>query len=103
MLDAGYIGDELTGAGFALAGVHTHTAPESVERLWRLLLAERERRQLVILSADCGQSIRQPLSDLLDQRPLPPVLVLPDPASGGGPDDVVGEALEALGVEATPR
>jgi len=103
MLDASYIGDELTGTGFALAGVHAHTAPDSEERVWRLLLAERERRALVMLSADCARGIAERLTALLESSPVPPVVILPGPETGGGPDAVIREALEALGIEELPR
>lgn len=99
MLEASYIGDELTGTGFRLAGIHAHTAPESPERLRRLVLDERERRELVLLSADCAPRIQQWLEELLVSRPLPPVVILPAPGSGGAPDPVIGGALAALGIE----
>lgn len=103
MLDACFIGDELTGAGFALAGVRSHPAPGSTEGLWRLVLAERERRQLVVLSAECGRPIREKLSQLLESHPLPPIVVLPGPAPADGPDGTIGEALDALGIEGISR
>ena len=103
MLDASYIGDELTGTGFALVGIRARPAPDTAEGVWRLLLRERERRALVMLSAECARGIGQRLAELLECRPLPPVVVLPDPEAGGGPDDVIRNALAALGVEGMSR
>lgn len=103
MLDATYIGDELTGTGFKLVGIHAYPAPDSVERLWQLVLEERERRQLIMLSADCAHQIRQRLVELLDSHPLPPVVILPGSESGDGPVEVIGEALGALGIEGISR
>lgn len=98
MLEASYIGDDLTGTGFSLAGVRAHPVPDSVDQLWRLLLKERERRELVMLSADCARLIDEPLARLLEVRPVPPVVVLPA-AGRGGPGAVVASAFRALGIE----
>lgn len=99
MLDASYIGEDLTGTGLALVGIRAHPVPESTEQLWQLVLNERDRRQLVMLSADCARQIGEPLHALLETHPLPPVLVLPDPETGQGPDEVINEAFAALGIE----
>lgn len=97
MLNAGYIGDDLTGTGFRLAGVNVHPVPDSIEQLWQLIMKERKRRHLVILSADCAELIHEPLERLLTLHPLPPVVVLP--GTPGEPDAVVNAAFDALGLE----
>jgi len=103
MLDASYIGDELIGTGLALAGVRVHPAPGSTEALWELVVAERTRRQLVMIAADSAHAIRERLSLLLETEPMPPVVILPDAGMGGGPADVIDEAMKVLGLEALPE
>lgn len=99
MLDASFIGDELTATGFALVGIHTAAAPESRDRLWQLVLEERERRQLVMLSAECARRIRDRLDALIERQPVPPIVVLPDPGAAQATDGAIRDALDALGLE----
>lgn len=103
MLDASYIGDDLTGTGFSLVGFRVWPAPDSAEELWQLVVEERSRRHLVVLSSDSAGSIRDRLNRLLDTDPLPPVVVLPQSGADDNRGHVVAEAFRALGMEGLSR
>ena len=99
MLDASFIGDKLTGGGFALVGIRTPQVPETSDDLWRLILAERERRQLIMISAHCAARVADRLEQLIESRPVPPILVLADGDAELSTDSAIRKALTALGVE----
>lgn len=100
MLEASFIGDEITAGGFSLVGIRTRRAPDDIEALWRLILAECERRQLIMLSAACAGQVRARLDRLIEAQPIPPIVVLPDDESAPGFDSAITDALTTLGIEA---
>ena len=71
-----FIGDEVSAAGFRLAGVDVHVpAPERIADLFRRLTGES---QLVLITAEVAAWLPEDLLDrtLMAARPL--VLVVPD-------------------------
>lgn len=98
MLNALYIGDELTATGFRLVGLDVKPVPADVEALWALIQRERLSRQLIVLSESAAGPVRERIDLLLESEPLPPIVVLPE-----NPDYVdhsVLQARQTLGIEA---
>lgn len=97
MLDAVYIGDEVTGAGWRLAGIRTVVA-DAEEAADALAAACRQEAGLVLMGAGSAAGI--PGSELAARqragRPL--VLVVPD-VRGHEPPDVAATVNRAFGLE----
>ncbi len=93
-----FIGDELTGAGFRLAGIRVvEAAADTVEAAFRRALDDAP---LVILTADAAGDLPADLVEDAVGRADPPVAIVPA-ASGGPPlPDMEREVRAALGVEA---
>ena len=92
-----FIGDPVLGGGFRLIGIDVKPSPPSPDALWRLLNSERQNRQLIILSRPAAEPIRDRIDEMLETRPIPPIMILPEAA-----DDVdrsIVHARLALGLE----
>lgn len=92
-----FIGDELTGAGFGLAGLRVLEAiPEDLEADFRQAL---EDAPLVILTARAAAGLPQSLVRDAVRRAQPPVAIVPEAVGGPPLPDVAREVRAALGVE----
>lgn len=74
----GYVGEPVTAAGFALIGASTHTPPPEAGVVWPLLLELRAHTDLLLINRAHAECVAPRLAQLLNEEPLPPVLVLPD-------------------------
>lgn len=92
-----FIGDELTGAGFRLAGIRVvEAAADTVESVFRRALDDAP---LVILTAGVAADLPADLVEGAVGRAGPPVAIVPA-ASGGPPlPDMERKVRAALGVE----
>jgi vacuolar-type H+-ATPase subunit F/Vma7 len=72
-----YIGDAVTAAGLALAGVRTHVTPPRAEAVMQALDALHGEADLVILDQDCASAIEPGLQEMVRDRPQPPIVVIP--------------------------
>jgi vacuolar-type H+-ATPase subunit F/Vma7 len=97
MLNACFIGDTETAAGFGLVGVKTHALPADQRGLQRLVERERRTRDLIILSSDCRDRLGTELERLIGDNPLPPVITLPAEGSTKM-DGIITEAYHAIGL-----
>jgi vacuolar-type H+-ATPase subunit F/Vma7 len=93
-----YIGDEVTAAGFRLAGVETRvpTGPETTEVFQQ---AAADGAELVLLSARRARDLDAPALEaaLIATRPL--TAVVPDVMGRHAPPDIEHEVRLALGIE----
>ena len=92
-----FIGDELTGAGFRLAGIRVVEATaDVVEEVFRRAL---EDAPLIMLTAEVADTLPAALVEAAVGRADPPVAIVP--AAGAGPSlpDMEREVRAALGVE----
>lgn len=92
-----FIGDELTGAGFQLAGLQVLQAtPETLASGFRSAIA---RAPLVIITAEvAGQLPRAELDEAI-LRSRPPVTIVPAAVGGAEMPALEHEVRLALGVE----
>lgn len=91
-----FIGDEVTAAGFRLAGVAVHVPrPEQVRTLFNRLLAEAE---LVLITAEYAQRVPPNLLQAAQLRSRPPVLVMPDIRGRREPPDRGAALRRQLGM-----
>lgn len=92
-----FIGDELTGAGFRLAGIRVlQPDPDALEDVFRRVLQEAP---LVVVTAQIASELPAELVEEAVGLAQPPVAIVPA-ASGGPPlPDMEHEVRAALGVE----
>lgn len=92
-----FIGDELTGAGFRLAGLRVFEAsPENVESYFMQAL---EQAPLVIITARVSSGLPRSLVEDAVRRARPPVTIVPEAVGGPPLPDVEHDVRLALGVE----
>ncbi len=72
-----YVGEPVTATGFALIGASVHTPPVEARLVWPLLLKLRAHTDLLLLNRAHAECVASQLARLLNEAPLPPVLVLP--------------------------
>jgi vacuolar-type H+-ATPase subunit F/Vma7 len=94
-----YVGDEITAAGFRLAGVETRvTQPaEAGEALRQALAGDAE---CLLLSGQLADSVPPALLQQALEGIEPLFAVVPDVRGAGQPPDLVREVRNALGIEA---
>lgn len=91
-----FIGDEVTAAGFRLAGFSVYVpAPEAVTTLFEQL---NEEMELVIITAEMAQTIPDRLLRRAFVRGNPLLLVIPDVRNRAQPVDVAEELRQQLGM-----
>jgi vacuolar-type H+-ATPase subunit F/Vma7 len=93
-----YLGDELSAAGFALAGVTAQVPPPGEESAW-LHRAMREAK-LVIVGQHCAASIPPAELETALASVSPMVMVLPEYDGTAAPNDPASRIRRLLGVEA---
>ena len=92
-----FIGDELTCAGFRLAGLDVfEAAPENLEADFRHAL---EAAPMVIITTGVAAALPRSLVEAAMRRARPPVAVVPAAVGGPPMPDVEHEVRAALGVE----
>lgn len=92
-----FIGDELTGAGFRLAGMRVfEAAPGAIESLFKQAL---QQAPLVLITARASSDLPQSLLEDAIRRAQPPVTIVPEAVGGPPLPDIEREVRAALGVE----
>ena len=91
-----FIGDEVTAAGYRLAGARTlitdaHSAGER-------FADAMDKAEIVFITADCASAIEPERLAAALRRAAPLVLVVPD-AAGSVPPDAGGAVDHVLGIE----
>ncbi|HYW93052.1 MAG TPA: Vacuolar H+transporting two-sector ATPase F subunit [Gammaproteobacteria bacterium] len=92
-----FIGDELTSAGWRLAGLETHAPPanEVPECIERVLDAGPP---LVLIGASAARALDAATLEGLLMATAPPVLVVAEATAAAVPLDLAGRVRRALGV-----
>jgi vacuolar-type H+-ATPase subunit F/Vma7 len=93
-----YLGDELTAAGFRLAGVSARVPPEGEETPW-LQMAIKEA-QVVLLGDRCAATISQSTLEAALALRSPLVMVIPAFDGSPAPGDPSVRVRRLLGVDA---
>lgn len=92
-----FIGDELTGAGFRLAGMRVFEAVAGdIESLFKQAL---QQAPLVLITARASSDLPQSLLEDAIRRAQPPVSIVPEAVGGPPLPDIEREVRAALGVE----
>ncbi len=97
MRDMIFIGDEVTAAGFRLAGVPSF-APEP-ERLAAVVIEERKDCRILAMTAALLAALPQPLARELVGAREPLLAILPDARDTVPVPDLEAEVRKALGIE----
>ncbi len=97
MRDILFIGDEVTAAGFHMAGVDT-LVPGAGEGARAVAEALPERR-VILLTTELGQELPNAMVEKLLHSVDPVVVFLPDLRGHDGPLDLEGRVRRALGIE----
>jgi vacuolar-type H+-ATPase subunit F/Vma7 len=91
-----FIGDEVSAAGFRLAGVDVHVpAPEHAPSLFRRLLRES---QLILVTAEVAGWLPKDLLHRASIADCPSVLVVPDVRGGFAAPDLAASLRRQLGM-----
>jgi vacuolar-type H+-ATPase subunit F/Vma7 len=91
-----FIGDEVTAAGYRLAGIQVRTP--ALQRVTEELLWARQHAPLVLISAEYADQIaKQQLMDIIAAA-RPPVVVVPDCRDKVAMPDISLQLREQLGV-----
>lgn len=92
-----FIGDELTGAGFRLAGLRVRgLSVDTVEADFRRAL---EEAPFVVLTARAAAGLPAVVVDAAVRAASPPVAIVPEAAGGPALPDMGRAVRRALGVE----
>ena len=91
-----FIGDELTAAGFRLAGARVHSPPAGeIPDLFRRL---RQECELLILTAEAAGGVPEALMQQTTSAGRPLLLVVPDARERRGPEDLAAMLRNKLGM-----
>ena len=91
-----FIGDELTAAGFRLAGAEVHNPPApEIPALFRRL---RERCELLILTAEAATGVPEALMQQTTAAGKPLLLMVPDARGRSRPEDLAALLRDQLGM-----
>lgn len=98
MTGTAFIGDELTGAGFRLAGVRVHLAdPENPDTLFQQVLSDAD---FVIMTYDLANRLPPAQLEAAVARARPPVALVPAVGSAERGPDLERDVRLTLGMEA---
>jgi len=92
-----FAGDEVTAAGFRLAGVEC--LPEDPEAALQRIGAESGTGDLVLMTAGFAARLPDAVRARLAEQTRPLVVFLPDIRRGTEPPDLEGAVRAALGIE----
>jgi len=93
-----YLGDEVSGAGWRLAGAEVHTPVAGGETA--ALSDACARSPLVLVSASVARAVAAPALHQAQLALAPLVLVVPDLQGGMPPPDLAARLRSQLGLEA---
>jgi vacuolar-type H+-ATPase subunit F/Vma7 len=93
-----FLGDEVSAAGFRLAGVTVRVPLEGEEQ--QALAAAVSSAELVLLTADFARCLPPVLLERYQSGPRPLVGVLPDTTGAEGTVDLAAEIRRHLGIGA---
>jgi vacuolar-type H+-ATPase subunit F/Vma7 len=93
-----YLGDELSAAGFRLAGVSARVPPDGEETPW--LQAAMHEAQVVLLGARCAAAISPSVLEAALASRFPLVTVVPGFDGAPASSDPAVKVRRLLGVEA---
>ncbi|MBI1204068.1 MAG: hypothetical protein GC182_16320 [Rhodopseudomonas sp.] len=97
MASAVFIGDELTAAGYRLAGIETVVpAPDEAGAALR---EARSRADLVIITAGLARRIAAPELDVARLAERPGLAIVPDVLFRDQPPDLGGKLRRILGID----
>lgn len=92
-----FIGDEVTGAAYRLAGFDVRvTAPAASLEAWRRALDEAP--PAILITAECAAAVPADLLDAALLRCEPPVAIVPDAAARVPLPDVSASVRASLGI-----
>ena len=91
-----FIGDEVTAAGFRLAGVRIRTPQE--DELARVLDWANTNTSLIFITAEYAATLSQERQNSLLSQQQPPVVVIPDIRSNIPMQDLATQLRAQLGV-----
>ncbi len=91
-----FIGDEVTAAGFRLAGAQVHSPP--VQEIPTLFRSLREHSELLILTAEAAANVPEALMQQTTAAGKPLLLVLPDARYRSRPVDLAALLRTQLGM-----
>lgn len=91
-----FIGDEVTAAGFRLAGFDVYIP--AAEEVTGVLVKLSEEMELVIITAEMAQAIPDQLLHQAIVRGRPLILVIPDIRQRFQPVDLTSELRQQLGM-----
>lgn len=91
-----FLGDEVSAAGFRLAGARVRVPAPGEEA--SLLEAARSEAELVLLSAECAARLPASLLRRALAATMPLVLVVPDLIGRAEPPDLEARLLAQLGI-----
>jgi vacuolar-type H+-ATPase subunit F/Vma7 len=94
-----FIGDEVTAAGYRLAGLDARVAG-AAEATPAFLQALREAPPLLLVTAECAATLPPEALDAALARLDPPVVVVPDAGNRVPPPDLLARVRAALGIVA---
>ena len=89
-----FIGDEVTAAGFRLAGARVHLVPPEDA----VALLREPACALLVITAEVAARIPQPLLEQAAVRPWPLLLVVPDAAGRRSPPNLTVALRRQLGM-----
>lgn len=94
-----FIGDEVTAAGYRLAGLDVRVAtPAEAPALWGRVLGEAP--PLLLITAECAAALPPEALDAALARLDPPVAVVPDAANRVPLPDFTARVRGSLGITA---
>lgn len=94
-----FIGDEVTAAAYRIAGLAVDVATPAQARA-RFEAARHRQVPLILITAECAQSIPAAELDAALAAFAPVVLVVPDAAGRVPPPDLAARVRGALGIAA---
>ena len=95
-----YLGDEVTAAGFRIAGAVTLVITDSEPAIADALLDALASSELVLLAADVARKLPSALLDRALAARAPRVLVVPDLRGRAAAPDLASRLREELGLAA---
>ena len=95
-----YLGDEVTAAGFRLAGAATVVVSGGADDAAQALHGALASSELVLLAADVAQALPRALLEGALLALAPPLLVVPDLAGRAAVPDLAARLREELGLAA---
>lgn len=91
-----FLGDEVSAAGYRLAGARVRVPPAGQEASF--LDGARREAELVLITAECASRIPAPVLRQAVAAPMPLVLVVPDMLGRTEPPDLAARLLVQLGI-----